>query len=357
MPAVRNRTAPTLGLDPATFHWRTAHGCRVCRFVSCEIDYAEADADWRAEPGWYLVEPESAEPGVVVVNQPTTPLVEHTGLFRTLASLEPTPAGIQPFASAHGFLRTPSRITEASGNRYGESLEAWTAEISAMRVAVELWDAVSRCDSHEVQKRLATLVAARDVPERDNQRGADHLVAASSADGRDGAMSFSQLTTIESANRALRVMVNERLRSEVCAEVALDPKRTSPKLALVPQSLIGALWLQFADAMVARKAYRQCERCSVWFQLTAKMAAKGKMFCGGSCRMRDYRDRQVQAQALHRRGKPLREIAKALRSDMSTVRAWIGSETSSRAPGSAASSKRSSTASRTPKPSPRSRRH
>src|SRR6266542_2500364 len=99
-----------------------------------------------------------------------------------------------------------------------------------------------------------------------------------------------------------------------------DEEEGPPVTRIVPSSLLGALWLQFHQAISSRKDYRQCEVCKSWFEISPKVNRASKLYCGDACRSQAYRDRQQRAQQLHDEGWSFKDIASELGSDVGTVK-------------------------------------
>jgi hypothetical protein len=97
----------------------------------------------------------------------------------------------------------------------------------------------------------------------------------------------------------------------------------SGSACIVPDGLIGALWLQFARAVERDSRFRQCAECGIWFELAPGTARADKLYCSTPCRTKAYRKRQAEAARLHGEGRSLDDIARALESAPDTVRGWI----------------------------------
>jgi hypothetical protein len=117
--------------------------------------------------------------------------------------------------------------------------------------------------------------------------------------------------------------VNRQLEGRASPRLLWNANRERLGLYLVPESLIGALWLQFARAVERDSQFRQCAECSIWFELAPGTARTDKVYCTTPCRAKAYRKRQAEAVRLHGEGRSAEEIARALESDPETVRGWI----------------------------------
>jgi hypothetical protein len=117
--------------------------------------------------------------------------------------------------------------------------------------------------------------------------------------------------------------VNARLEGQVSARLVCDAKRNRATLRLVPDSLLGALWLLFGEAVAGDKGFRRCDQCGLWFELGLPGGRRSRLFCSGACRTRSHRARREKALEFHRQGKDPKEIAKATATGLGTVKRWL----------------------------------
>ena len=117
--------------------------------------------------------------------------------------------------------------------------------------------------------------------------------------------------------------INEKLEGRASPRLLWDAKRERLGLYIVPDGLIGALWLQFARAVERDSRFRQCAECGIWFELAPGTARADKLYCSTPCRTKAYRKRQAEAVRLHGEGRSFEDIAGELESDPDTVRGWI----------------------------------
>jgi hypothetical protein len=74
----------------------------------------------------------------------------------------------------------------------------------------------------------------------------------------------------------IQQITNEKLAEHrVHARLLWDSRYTALALHIVPESLVGCLWLQFCQAIEGDKKYRQCENCRTWFEIGGGRAARG----------------------------------------------------------------------------------
>lgn len=127
----------------------------------------------------------------------------------------------------------------------------------------------------------------------------------------------------EAASFVLQRSINSRLRvHHVSARFVWDSTRFSSKLCFQPSSLASALWLQVAEAIDGEKSFLRCEFCGKAFTVTEEKRADSA-FCGNACRQRTYRARQKRARELHGGGASLRDIARELNSNITTIKGWV----------------------------------
>jgi hypothetical protein len=319
-----------------------------------------------------------AEPPRVVTYLPFSPLDE-TGLFRTFGDLPLTREGVLDFAGKYGFLGSdptrnnpPTVIVPRPGvdvgtfwSVPGERLDDWAVEHHAMRETISLWDAITEKQDgnyayYEGKEKKqgtpetylssvihwsgsAAVSYTRPVPEKDRFSEFWRIWRKNKADLPDKLKSFDSRFQIASeadselfkrftpgdlrlpGQYALQKIINDKLWEYASrAKLLWDWRRRNPdlRMQLVPTSLIAALWLQLAAAIDGDRAYRRCEACKKWFEVSAENRIDAK-FCQQSCRFRAYRQRQQQARELADQGMPPREIAALVDSDAETVKGWL----------------------------------
>src|SRR5262249_11220497 len=130
---------------------------------------------------------------------------------------------------------------------------------------------------------------------------------------------------------AARLLIQQLVTERLDAQVQLEDGwslGTAFDFALVhrPQSLVGALWLQFARSIVTGRRYRICNECGEWFEIPLRGARISREYCTNACRSKAYRKRQEHARQMHARGKSFKEIAQELDTDAKTVRRWVSTK-------------------------------
>jgi hypothetical protein len=101
-------------------------------------------------------------------------------------------------------------------------------------------------------------------------------------------------------------------------------------LLVVPVTLLGAMWLQFMQAVDGKREYRACRACGTWYAVSSDEGGvtRRREFCSDACKARDYRRRRDRARELKAGRKTLPQIVKqlsaeGLETDAATVKKWI----------------------------------
>jgi hypothetical protein len=271
------------------------------------------------------------------------PLSEFPGLFREFADTDPSQDGIVAFANRFGLLgggvtqRVPLHNQSASkatpvGN--GEALHAWTDEILTMRLTAELWEAARKGDvgwleqvifwekdGSGVQLLSHPELPAGELPEPPTL--VERAWIAGTHLGDDVLARFVPGDLVKPALHYVQSIINRQLQGRASPRLLWDGNRERLGLYIVPDGLIGALWLQFARAVERDSQFRRCAECGIWFELARGTARSDKLYCSTPCRTKAYRKRQAEAVRLHGEGRSIDDIARALESEPDTVRGWI----------------------------------
>ena len=264
------------------------------------------------------------------------PLRDHTCLFRIFAETSIDPEGIVAFANRYGLLGVEADAPASRERSFMDTAEpygSWELEIRAMRSALNLWDLVSAKDRSVLAEYLRPLV---DMVRSDisggsrDQSGPEILTDADSDELRwfrmhpevVGLYDAGELELV--ALRRVQSIVNDRLTARVSPKILWDDHRRQEwGLYFVPESLIGTIWIQFAQAVTQNKKYRRCRQCESWFEIDHYKARTNRYFCSNACRSKAYRERQSEAKKMRDDGESLAAIADKLGSDEATVRKWV----------------------------------
>jgi hypothetical protein len=202
------------------------------------------------------------------------PLEEHSGLFLAFKDTKGSD-GILEFANRYGHLgfRVPEPGLPSPDVR--EELADWHEQIWRMEDAFDDWTALRQGNAGEVEL------------------------------GK------------------LQDLISSHLRQRLEVRFEKDPKAGGMSLEIAPLNLIGALWLQFARAIVGEKQFRKCLTCERWFEVSPEVFRTNRLYCSEGCRSRAYRARRERAVELAAEGKTPKQIADELDSDIKTIKGWL----------------------------------
>jgi hypothetical protein len=273
-----------------------------------------------------------------------------TGLFRIFAETAPTAEGVLAFANRYGRLgwslplpMDPASSAEPDVARRPaepESLWQWQGAIAWFKDLVSLWELAGSGDSRAVGEAIQwrdsdALVylpptgdasvpsaggAPADAPRRERARPVLFLRRATDQQLMD---QIPAGDVIQPAMIYVERILNKVLRAHVYPELLRDPALDRPTLRWLPQHLLGAMCLQFAEAISFSKQYRQCRECDRWFEVAPGVNRRSRLTCSDACRNRGYRERQGRARELRARGKSVGEIANVLGADPAAVKGWV----------------------------------
>lgn len=263
------------------------------------------------------------------------PLQKYTGLFQDFARLQLTEEAIVSFANNHGFLGAsiPSLDASEFPDERSEYIRFWIKEISEMSMCVELWDAIQADDERKIAEhieRFPTEQKPRTIQQGDTVRKglfcANRIVlddlGIESAAGICPAIP-NPSNVIQEALNTLQFSINLHIFGLWQTGLTWDESEQRMGICIVPTSLLGAMWLQFAEAVSGRKGYGSCPGCGRYFEVHTENARSDKTYCSEACKSKNYRDRKARALELHTKGMSLEEIAEALSSKPETVAKWI----------------------------------
>jgi hypothetical protein len=273
-----------------------------------------------------------------------TPL-DRPALFRDFADTARTQEGVLRFANRYG------PLGKGTG---GESFRLWQREITAIRQVVDLWALHQAGDpqglaSHIIWHKDA---AGNDLVQyqSDSAAGPD-ADAAYPRDERDVDPETGDVPDLHSLSTTAVVAakdhhpewlerfrpgdvflpalafiqrrVNERLHELVTPRMLYDVGQDCMTLRLVPSTLLGALWLEFSEAVTQDRKFQRCQVCNSWFEIRPPATRSTRLYCSNTCRIRVQRSRAARARQLRADGKTVRHIARELGADVATVKRWV----------------------------------
>jgi hypothetical protein len=271
------------------------------------------------------------------------PLAAFPGLFRVFADTEPSRDGIKEFADRFGPLgpdiaKQISLYDQPNAKGVplgtGEPLAAWNDEILMMRFAIHVWEAARHGDVGRLERVISwtedgsgiQILSHPELAEGQLPQAPARVERAwiAGAHLSDGVLErFVPGDLVKPALHYVQSTINRQLEGRASPRLLWDTRRERLGLYIVPDGLIGALWLQFARAVERDSRFRQCAECGIWFELAPGTARSDKLYCSTLCRTKAYRKRQAEAVRLHGEGRSTDHIARHLESDPDTVRGWI----------------------------------
>jgi endogenous inhibitor of DNA gyrase (YacG/DUF329 family) len=276
------------------------------------------------------------------------PFTEEPELFRTFVATSTDRHSILAFANQFGplgrkvdvvttkqtkFFPTPTKVS-------GEAHGRWKAAIDTMRRALVVWDL---CKKGNV-RRLARLIhwvgeeavwykepaskSSFSGPWLNEFEIAHRKPVDESGPGSPKNLDpeFARLTpgdVLLPAILYVQRQINANLPQQASPELFWTPRTITLSLGFRPRTLSDMLWLQFALTVTGEIAFRKCRVCGLWDKVGSGSAYANREFCSNACKMKDLRWRQSAASSMSTDGKPVKEIAHALRSDVRTVRKWL----------------------------------
>jgi hypothetical protein len=284
--------------------------------------------------------------------EPYAPLSDETGLFRIFAGTEPAEDSILSFAGRFGKLGPgavfPIEPVSTSDPlvacyRIGEPLGTWQFQIRSLQQVVDLWDLVQHGDEHALARHIrwdtapGVGLAVTYLSHPGAQPGGPFEVtrppaAVVLASERDAPELLERLRHSDVYGPALlyiQRVINQRIAGLVSVRAQWSGQAKRLPLQFVPESLLGAIWLQFALAVDGNRQYRQCEACGRPFEVAPDKARTSRRFCRDSCRVQAHRRRQVEQQGvalrMHAEGKTFKQIAAALGMPVAQVKKLVAS--------------------------------
>jgi hypothetical protein len=283
-------------------------------------------------------------------------------IYRIFAETPATPEGVLTFANRYGMLfaeeKRPRFLWPDQGDSEDDSsfstvgkrmdrakpverVNDWVHQIWFAAETVALWDLVRNQEHDRLRRRIrwhgkksVSYVPARaDVFETFpfqsiwNVENLDHKKRFLIGSAEKNPEAFATFTPGEVDRPAwLRIhsQINEVLPANVAPGLFWDHRGSRTVFQDMPLSLLGAIYLQLANAVAGNRPSRRCEVCGRWFELDPAKTRADRRMCSNTCRTKSYRQRQITARDLHARGKSPQAIARALRSDVRTVKNWIG---------------------------------
>jgi hypothetical protein len=218
----------------------------------------------------------------------------HPGLFREFAVLNPTRDVILAFAEQYGDLFNSyaveqSAVREDHTVTQGTSFGEWTREIADMRVLVELWENIQHRRIAALKKIVKWTIKEVGYVIETPRRSADVTLAHADIPG-SGFSRFSRKDVLLPAKCALQREINKRLAEQpTIPRLAWTPDYHQ-RLIFMPPNLLGAMWLQLAQAVAGEFELYPCDFCGKFFQRGPGGRRADATTCSDACRQRKKRN-------------------------------------------------------------------
>jgi hypothetical protein len=238
------------------------------------------------------------------------PLAKYSGLFRDFAFVDTDRAALKTFADRTGLLggsmTQEIKLEQADGRQLmgvGESLKDWRTAVLSIRRCVELHDAVLAGDIDTLKRHIVWQGGRVSYMSHPHQTSAEKLVRERAkfsliADRLSGNASVEGLVVgdvVQPAQLFIQKEVNRQLEKQTRTQLLWNRERTRLTNFVVPESLLGAMWLQFSLAIERGSRFRRCQECGTWFELAPQTARSDKLFCSAACRLKAFRKRQEKS--------------------------------------------------------------
>ena len=292
---------------------------------SAEEETDGGHSEGNSVPGPWLVEQNTQE-GKAEVD--LIHIGEFPALFLTFANTNVTKDAILHFANRFGFLEGANtraiRIPDREyNNEYiyteGESFETWSKELSSMARAVFLWETCRSGDTDNLMSYLRShwhVLHSEANPLLASLDEEPHVLLQTIGGQRP---EFITQFVLEQIARIQK----EHLKGNLTITPILEVGQEEGSVELTPTSTLGALWLQFTQAVLDNRRYRKCRNCDMWFELHPSKARKSRFYCSDACRIKAHRGRKAEALRLYNDGVKIEQIEKTLGSSAKTVKGWI----------------------------------
>ena len=244
--------------------------------------------------------------------------LEVDALHRKFTKLSANEDSIKLFAEQYGtlgldILNNPDSFEDLTcmcDFSFGETITEWLDEIQAMRYAIELWDAVNpprikgkptMPDYHYLREHILwirendnAIVAYCYSPEfyrPTTIKEAEDSPEVSVILRRNQLCYFIENDRVKPAMLLIQRWVNARLIRFSAHQLQWDSKRTKLIISSTVRSLLGALWLQFAQEIANPASRKMIAVCSVCGQIYS-CRRNSSRYCGTACKKRAQRERE-----------------------------------------------------------------
>lgn len=220
------------------------------------------------------------------------PLQKFTGLFRIFIDLD-TKEKMLHFANHYGLLGVPMNPRDIAADDKTkvlpirqEWLVEWTANIQKMRGPVKLWNAMQNAD-HDYVKQV---IRWKKSPKRVSYEDGNTFISIRDIHTDGSPIKYGD--TRWPAWFFIQDRINEALKDSVAPRMLWN-SYNELKIYHAPKTLLGVMWLQFADAVSYDLEFRECAWCGMSFEIT-RTTRSDRLYCSNSCRVSASRKRTAK---------------------------------------------------------------
>ena len=215
----------------------------------------------------------------------------------------------------------------------GERLSHWIPHILVMKDAVEVWDLAARKDVEGLQEVQRS---RKLFTEASSHRSCEPMAVERPPDV-DTASSFeSRLDYYQNDEpwgpslRGAWAFVMDAVEQHLKETGPMLTMRGhaaqgTARLYVVPTSLLGAMWIQFAEAISEQKDYARCKLCGKPFEVSTAQTGfrTNRRFCSDVCKNQFHYQKRQDARQLLDQGVKLKEIAERFGTTGTVVKKWL----------------------------------
>lgn len=229
--------------------------------------------------------------------------MQNGALFQTFAEVEPTEKGVKDFANQYGLLGISEPLKFDGKLVKGEALTAWVHHITQMRRLTILWNRAKAGDTEWLSKNIYMPSFSNIISYAEPVGGVNPLMHLHSLNS----ITVGEVEPLEPGDlikpaRALVArMVNRHLKQSVSPTLFFQSEDNDGQgeilLRFLPSTLLGAMWLQFAQAVAQDDRFFTCEVCGSWFVAKRMQGSKpARHYCSNACSQKAYRARKGETE-------------------------------------------------------------
>lgn len=235
------------------------------------------------------------------------PLEEFPTLFREFATQTESEDSFAAFANKYGELGIGVLVARPGPLTLAEPYYEWVNEHRRMRRVVDVLVAIRANDAATLGQWFVVTNDSVRYERADDVHMAAGMVAVAgsyrtylwdwaSAAGthEDALIRFATGWAQYEINKAIADSDSKR-QTLTHARVLFDVDRGRMMLRVVPDNLLGAMWLQCARALTDNPVFKECEHCGKWFELSPDNRRKQSKYCSDRCKVAAYRVRKANA--------------------------------------------------------------